>query len=124
MRLFDLPLLADENIHPEVVTALRARGLDLTRAEEILGFGAADSTIFATAAETGRVVFSHDSDLGRLWFRRRIGAVVHLRPGHIDPQIVLAMLQAANRESLPAPPPFLLTVDRRGHRLRLRFQSA
>ena len=124
MRLLDLPLLADENIHPAVVAALRAGGCDVITAEEFLGFGAADDAILTAAERAGRVVISHDSDLPRLWFHHRIGAVAHLRPGHIDPHVVLAMLDAANREPLPSPPPFLLTIDRRGRRLRLRFQGA
>ena len=39
MRPFEYPLLADENIAPEVIEALRARGCDVhdTREEELVG---------------------------------------------------------------------------------------
>ncbi|NOY91621.1 MAG: hypothetical protein GXP55_10510 [Deltaproteobacteria bacterium] len=66
MNPLEFPLLADENIHPEVVRALAALGKNVVSVlDEGLG-GHSDRDVLAKAIETGRVVLTHDSDFGAL----------------------------------------------------------
>jgi predicted nuclease of predicted toxin-antitoxin system len=91
MRPLDFPLLADENIHPEVVAALAARGKQITSVVAAGLAGKQDREILGYAHERGWVVLTHDSDFGTLSIAMGepyIG-IVFLRPGHISPGVVL-----------------------------------
>jgi len=56
------PLLTDENVSAPVIEGLAARGWDVLRAIELFGQKSIDDTIFAYAAEHGRVLASSDTD--------------------------------------------------------------
>lgn len=60
------PLLTDENIDGPVVEGLRQRGWDLASVHEVFGQRSVDETIFAHAAEQGRVLVSTDKDCLRI----------------------------------------------------------
>ena len=66
MKPFEFPLFADENIHPDVVAALRERGRDVSSVVEAGLGGADDITVLRHAFGEGRVVCTHDSDFGSL----------------------------------------------------------
>jgi predicted nuclease of predicted toxin-antitoxin system len=66
VRALDFPLLADENIHPDVIEFLRRGRLDVGSVSEQGKFGLPDSQILQHATEAGRVVLTHDSDFGGL----------------------------------------------------------
>ena len=66
MKPLELPLLADENIHPGVIAGLRQRGHDVRSVEDEALRGADDVAILRRAHASGRVVMTHDSDFGRL----------------------------------------------------------
>jgi Domain of unknown function (DUF5615) len=55
-------LLADENLHANIVRALRRRmpSLDIVRVQEVGLTSADDPSVLAWAAARGRVVVSHD----------------------------------------------------------------
>lgn len=61
MRALDRPLLADENISPEVVSALRQQGLDVRSAVEEGLAGRDDAEILRRAHAESRVVLTHDA---------------------------------------------------------------
>ena len=61
----DFPLLTDENIAPDVVAGLRARGLDLRTAWDEQLIGRPDVEILEHASAHGRVVLTHDLAFGR-----------------------------------------------------------
>jgi len=56
------PLLTDENVLGPLIEGLRARGWDLVRTVDVFGERSVDETIFAFAAEHGRVLASTDRD--------------------------------------------------------------
>jgi predicted nuclease of predicted toxin-antitoxin system len=60
-----LPLLTDENIAPDVVEGLRARGCDLRTAAEERLIGRPDVEVLERATSQGRVVVTHDRGFGR-----------------------------------------------------------
>ena len=96
MKPLEFPLLADENIHPDVVSALRERRCDVTTVAEAGLGGAADDAVLRHAVAEGRVVCTHDSDFGSLAFQgdEPFVGIIYLRPGHIDPRFVLEMIDA------------------------------
>ena len=65
MNPFAFPLLADENIAPDVVAGLRARGCDVVSVAEEELVGRADAEVLRRAAEQGRIVVTHDLAFGR-----------------------------------------------------------
>jgi predicted nuclease of predicted toxin-antitoxin system len=66
VKALDFPLLADENVHPDVIVFLRKAGLDVESVSEQGKFGLPDTQVLAQATEAGRVVLTHDSDFGGL----------------------------------------------------------
>jgi len=124
VRPLDFPILADENIDPEVVAALRAQGKGVTAAPQVGLAGATDEAVLSWAHAEGRVVLTHDRDFGRLALHRGrpyVG-VVHLRPGHIAPTFVLEMIATIESATVDVAPPFLVVAERRGDTVRLRVR--
>ena len=66
MKLGDLGLLADENVHPKVVAFLREHGFDVRTTAEMCLNGAADVAVMRAAVSERRAIVTHDSDFGRL----------------------------------------------------------
>lgn len=125
MNPLGFPLLADENIHPRVVEALRNRGKDVRTAKSERLTGAEDVRILRYAHRSGRVVLTHDSDFGVLSIRARepYTGIIYLRPGHIDPLLVLSMLGAIESEVPEVEVPFLIVAQRIGSVIRIRVRS-
>ncbi len=123
-RPLNFPLLTDENIHPLVVEGLRERGFDVTTVVEKGLAGARDLVLLQTARDEGRVIVTHDSDFGTLATRQGepISGIVYLRPGHIDPSFLLAMLDAISALDLDVEFPFLVVAARRGNDIRIRLR--
>lgn len=63
MKALDFPLLADENVHPDVISFLRETGLDVESVAEQGNFGLPDTNVLQQAMQTGRVVLTHDAIL-------------------------------------------------------------
>ncbi len=126
MKPLAFPLLADQNVGPDVVEGLRARGLDVCTVAELGLDTASDSDILAHAHAESRVVVTHDRDFGKLAIARGepLVGVVYLRPGHIEPTFVLEMLDELERMEMDVQPPFLVVVERRGAVVRTRLRRA
>ena len=56
MKALDFPLLADENIHPNVISFLREAELDVESIVEQGNFGLLDTKVLQQATGAGRVV--------------------------------------------------------------------
>ena len=124
MRLFSCPLLADENIHPRVLTELRAKGCAV---DDVLSRGLSrqnDQYLLDLALREGRIVVTHDRDFGQLAIHRKqpIYGIVFLRPGHIDARYTLDSLEAIDRHDLDLTPSFILVAKRRGPQVQLRLR--
>lgn len=61
-----MTFLLDENQSPVLVDLIGAAGHDVVHARDIGLKSARDSTVLETAAETGRVLISGDTDFGEL----------------------------------------------------------
>lgn len=62
MKLDDFGLLADENLHSEVVAFLRQHGFDVRTISELGLLGAADTAVMREAVSEDRVIVTHDAD--------------------------------------------------------------
>ena len=84
MKPLDFSLLADENIHPDVIDFLRRDGLDIESVSEQRQFGLPDTQVLQQATEMGRVVLTHDSDFGGLALMgAQFIGIIYVRPGRI-----------------------------------------
>jgi predicted nuclease of predicted toxin-antitoxin system len=126
MRPLDFPLLADENIHPEVIAALAAKGKQITSVHAEGLAGRKDREILRHAHAQGWVVITHDSDFGSLAIQmgEPYTGIIYLRPGHISPSFVLNALEALDTVFLDAVPSFLVVAERREEIVRVRVRSA
>jgi predicted nuclease of predicted toxin-antitoxin system len=106
MKPLDWPLLADENIHPEVIEDLRARGKDV-RSILGIGVGLQDIDVLRFATAERRVVLTHDSDFGTLAFSEGepFVGIIYLRPGHISASFVLGTIRAIETADVDAEEP-------------------
>ncbi len=91
MKPLDFPLLADENVHPEVVAFLREEGCDILSVSEQKRFGLPDIEALRLARKSKRVVLTHDRDFGGLAVLnvRPFTGIVYLRPGHINAEFTI-----------------------------------
>jgi predicted nuclease of predicted toxin-antitoxin system len=114
VNLLQLALLADENIHPDVVQWLRSKGCNTQTVCDAGMAGQSDDQILATAAANLQVVLTHDRDFGRLAIAagRSVYGIVYLRPGHINPAFTVGTVEAIARDGPDLQPPFLLVARR------------
>ncbi len=124
-RPLEFPLLADENVHPEVIDGLRERGRDILTVVEAGLKGHPDIDILRAALDAGRVILTHDSDFGSLAIRQGEpwSGIVHVRPGHISPAFVLQILESVDGIGIEVAFPCLLVAARRGSDVRIRLRS-
>lgn len=124
MKPLDFPLLADENVHREVVRGLASQGKDVRAVlDEGLG-GRDDVEVLRHAYDQGRVVLTHDGDFGTLAYQtgEPLVGIIYLRPGHISPTFVLEMLEAIEATAADVEPPFVLVAERRDAVVRVRVR--
>jgi predicted nuclease of predicted toxin-antitoxin system len=121
----DFPLLTDENIAPDVVAGLRARGLDLRTAWDEQLSGRPDVEILECAFAQGRVVLTHDMAFGRS--AMRVGTsfigIIYLRPGHVSAAFVLEIVDALRTSRVDVQPPFIAVAERQRATLRVRVRT-
>ena len=124
MKALDHPLVADENIHPEVIAALVASGRDVVRVVDLGLTSWGDRAILERAHVQRRVVLTHDRDFGTLAVREGVAftGIVFLRPGHLDPKLVLSMIDAVAQVEVQLDPPFIVVAELSAGRVRVRFR--
>jgi predicted nuclease of predicted toxin-antitoxin system len=124
MHPLDYPILADENIHPQVVESLRRDGTEITSIAEQGLFGSSDSSILEKAAKAGQVVMTHDSDFGTLALMdANFIGILYLRPGHIRPEFTLETLKALRQKEINIQPPFIVVAERNRDKVKVRLRQ-
>jgi predicted nuclease of predicted toxin-antitoxin system len=125
MKPLELLLLADENIHPDVVAGLRKRGNDVRTVVDEGLRGSDDVVILRHAHAARRVIVTHDSDFGKLAIQagEPYTGILFVRPGHISPEFVLNALTALDASSIAVTPPFIVVLERKDDQIRVRVRS-
>lgn len=125
MNLFDFPLLADENIHPDVIQYLREQGHDVHSVYETGLVGHSDSDVLRVAQQSGRVVISHDSDFGTITLAQSepFTGIVFLRPGHIAPNFTIQTLRTLAERQIDVQPQFIIVAVRKQQTVRIRVRQ-
>ncbi len=124
MKLGAFRILADENIHPQVVENLRADGMDVVHVSETDMAAADDADLLRFAVSEDRIVLTHDRDFGTLAVARGepLVGIVYLRPGHIQPRFTTESIAALLARDLELNPPFLLVAKRTGQTVSIRLR--
>jgi predicted nuclease of predicted toxin-antitoxin system len=124
VKLFDRKLLADENIHPDVVRFLRQQGCDVRDIHELGLAGQGDDAVLAAAYHDRRIVLTHDGDFARVAISQAvpIDGIAYLRPGHINPTFTIASLQAIQNQDLDLSASFVIVAFQRGSHVRIRLR--
>lgn len=120
----DVRVLTDENVHPEVVSFLRAGGSDVLDVKEEGWTGMVDEKIVRRAEEKQRIIVTHDRDFGQLLIAQGhldVG-IIYLRPGHIDPQFTIGTLRALSQYERPDPP-FIVVAERQKQQVSVRIRT-
>ena len=124
MRALDFPLLADENVNPEVIEFLRKARFNIESVAEQGNFGLSDTEVLLQATEAGRVVLTHDSDFGGLALMgAKFVGIIYLRPGHIRANFTIQTLEAIRDNAPEVTPPFILVAERTGDTVKIRVRQ-
>lgn len=124
MKALDFPILADENVHPEVISFLRNAGLDVESIAEWGSFGLLDTEVLRRATEAGKVVLTHDSDFGGLALMgAKFVGIIYVRPGHIRSVFTIKTLEAIRNNAPDVTPPFILVAERTGDTVKIRVRQ-
>jgi len=124
VKALDFSLLADENIHPDVIIFLRKAGLDIDSVAEQGKWGLPDSQVLQQATQAGRVVLTHDSDFGGMAiFGAEFIGIIYLRPGHIQAQFTVKTLEAIRDNAPEVTSPFILVAERTGDTVKIRVRQ-
>lgn len=124
MKALDFPLLADENVHPDVIVFLREAGLDVESISEQGKFGLPDGSVLQQANESSRVVLTHDSDFGGMAvLGAEFTGIIYLRPGHIQAVFTIKTLEAIRDNAPDVTPPFILVAERTGDTVKIRVRQ-
>jgi len=124
VKALDFPLLADENIHPDVIAFLRQIGMDVQSVAEQGKFGLPDTQVLQQATESSRVVLTHDRDFGGMAvFGEKFIGIVYLRPGHIQADFTVKTLEAIHKNAPDVTSPFILVAERAGDTVKIRVRQ-
>lgn len=124
MKPLDFPLQADENIHPGVIAFLRKTGLEVASIAEQEQFGLPDANVLKQAADSGKVVLTHDRDFGGLaLLGAKFVGIIYLRPGHIQADFTIKTLQSIRDNAPDVVPPFILVAERTGDTVKIRVRQ-
>jgi len=125
VRLQDFRLLADENMHSEVVQFLRSQGCDVLDVKEEGLFGTSDVALMRLAYLEDRIILTHDSDFGRLAITTNepMKGIIFLRPGHIDPRFTIGTLRVLFSQPELPEHPFIIVAERVREEVRIRIRS-
>jgi predicted nuclease of predicted toxin-antitoxin system len=124
VKALDFPLLADENVNPEVIEFLRKAGLDVDSVAEKSNFGLSDAEVLRQATEVGRIVLTHDSDFGGLALMgAKFIGIIYLRPGHIRSEFTIKTLEAIRDNAPDVAAPFILVAERTGDIVKIRVRQ-
>lgn len=86
----DIRFLADMNISPRTIEALRQQGWDIVRVSQVMPVDALDSEILDFARKDGRVVVTQDLDFSTLL----------VLGGHDSPSLVTLRLAVSDPEAI------------------------
>ncbi|MCJ7433981.1 MAG: DUF5615 family PIN-like protein [Anaerolineales bacterium] len=124
MKALDFPLLADENVHPDVIAFLRKAGLDVESVSEQGQFGLPDTQVLQQATQAGRAVLTHDSDFGGLALMgAKFIGIIYIRPGHIHADFTIKTINAIRDNAPEVTPPFILIAERTGVTVKIRVRQ-
>jgi len=114
LKLRDFALFTDENVAPEVVQFLRDGGFDVSDVAENGWQGDSDDIQMRRAFAEGRVILTHDADIGQLAWNRSepVVGMIHLRPGDLAPAEQIRVLQGFLMLDPDLTAPFLAIAKR------------
>jgi predicted nuclease of predicted toxin-antitoxin system len=94
-----MKLLADVNISPRVVAALRAEGFDAIRVTDVMPATSSDEDILARATQLGAILVSRDQDFSGLLARTGAAGPSHinLRVTFVDAERLAKSIAAVMR---------------------------
>ena len=125
MKPLGFPLLADENVHPDVIAYLRQQECNVRSVVEDDLIGQSDRTVLCAAYADGRVVLTHDSDFGTLVITQDepFVGIIYLRPGHIRAEFTIQTLRTIDAQALDVQSPFIIVAEQKDRSVKIRTRQ-
>jgi len=120
MKLDSIRILADENISPKVVNALRRLKIDVLDVKEQGWYGKEDQELMNIAFRDQRFVLTHDSDFGTLAVNegKSFYGILYLRIKNLKPSNIIQVVRRVFGQNLDISPGTILVIEE--DKLRVR----
>ena len=118
MKLDSIRVLADENISPKVVNALRLLKIDVLKEQG--WYGKEDQELMDIAFREQRFVFTHDSDFGTLAINegKPFYGILYLRIKNLKPSNIIQVVRRVFHQNLDIYPGTILVIEEDKIRIR------
>ncbi|MEZ5352182.1 MAG: DUF5615 family PIN-like protein [Bryobacteraceae bacterium] len=125
MKLADFAFLADASIHPGAIAFLRESNLSVATLAELGLETASDALLLAKAAETNRVILTHDRDFDPATgpSGKPTPGIIYLRPSSAHATFATGIFTTLLKAKLDFTPPFIAVASRRAGKIRIRSRS-
>ncbi|MBX7205472.1 MAG: DUF5615 family PIN-like protein [Bacteroidia bacterium] len=125
MKLNDFGFLADENIHPKVITQLLSDGMRVLTVKEVNLNGKSDGELLHFAKENTLIVLTHDADFGKIIYaqKSKFTGILYLRPGHIKPEFTIITLKAVFANDFNLEASFVIVAEQVQGEIRIRVRQ-
>jgi predicted nuclease of predicted toxin-antitoxin system len=124
MELTEFKWITDENIQTKVIDYLSMLGLDIFDIKQMGLQGTPDHEILDLAVRETRIILTQDSDFGTDFFVSGLRAtgIIYIRPGHVNSNEVIKILEALLKEKIAIETPFIIVAELVKNKVKIRIR--
>jgi len=124
VKLSKTSFLADENIHPAMISFLRDNGYDVISVEQLNLTGKSDHAIISEALKTERIIITHDSDFGSIAVAggEPFTGIIYIRPGHIKGDYAIETIKTVLQQDIEISEGMIIVAQRQNETVKIRIR--
>ena len=125
MNIKRFKILADENIHADVVKYLSFNGFSISSVFEYDLQGKPDIELIHHAFKEDKIILTHDADFGKIVYTSQINflGIIYLRPGHLNSAFTISSISEFIKQNIELTPPFIVVIENMGSGIRIRIRN-
>lgn len=124
MNLINCRFLADENIHPDLVSYFRSQDYDIKTVKELNLLGHSDKDIINESYKEERFIITHDSDFGTLAIAQGLSysGIIYLRPGHKKGQNSIETIKTLFKQRIEVKDKMIIVAVKNNEQIKIRIR--